>query len=65
MNHETWTILHETHRYGETKGMNVFGSSMSISGVTEDQAESIAAALSGYFDAGLTDQFFVDGGDVI
>ena len=56
----TFTIEHDTRRYGDqTKGLKEFGSRVAVSGVTADQAESIAAAMSSFMDAGLTDQYLV------
>lgn len=56
----TFTIKHDTERYGETRGLKCFGSRFDVSGVTSEQAEGIASALTNYFDAGLTDQYVVE-----
>ena len=56
----TFTIQHDTRRYGdETGGLKAFGARIVVSGVTAEQAEEIAAALSGWCDAGLTDLYEV------
>lgn len=56
----TFTIKHDTRRYGDqTGGLTHFGPRIVVSGVTADQAQAIAAAMSDCFDAGLTDQYVV------
>lgn len=55
----SFVIKHDTDRYGETSGLRLFGARMVVSGVTAEQAESIADALS-FYDAGLTDQYLVE-----
>ena len=57
----TFTIKHDTQRYGDnTAGLILFGPRVVVSGVTADQAGAIADAMSGYSDAGLTDQYVVE-----
>lgn len=57
----TFTIKHDTQRHGEsTAGLILFGPRVVVSGVTAEQAEAIADAMSGYSDAGLTDQYVVE-----
>lgn len=55
----TFTIKHDTERYGETRGLKCFGSRFDVSGVMSEQAEEITTALS-FQDAGLTDQYVVE-----
>lgn len=56
----TFTIEHDTKRYGDsTGGLKHFGPRIVVSGVTAEQAEAIADAMSGCFDAGLTDQYVI------
>ena len=55
-------ILHDTDRYGETKGSEKFGKRIIVWG-SQEQTEEVAAALSGYFDAGLDYQFYTVGVD--
>ena len=59
-----WKIIHDTERYGETEGLGRYGPVAEFEGSLED-AESKAYDMSWRYDAGLDDQFLVEGAEKI
>lgn len=56
-----YRIYHNTTRYGnETRGLELFGGEVLVECSSVDTALALADAMSGYADAGLTDQYLVE-----
>jgi hypothetical protein len=55
-----YTIAFDKERYTSSKGQKEFGDKFYIIHDDKDKVEAIIDALSQHFDAGLTDQFYIE-----
>ena len=53
-------IKFDKYRYTDSKGAKKFGHEIIVECENKEQAQEIADALSGYHEAGLTDQFYIE-----